>query len=643
VPGISGTTCNRGNNRVAKLVTSVVAVACLSGGLAAAANAASAGDAKGGHLKALVVKRAGSPVLDALQKRQHVRMKRTGHVRSRYPRKYDMLVVDGDALSAGKMAKRRELRRFTRAHRWVLGVDLGRKHHARAIAEQTGFEALEQGGGHSSEAFLYRRALVGNTPRTLMVDAPNLRPDGSKGLGKHDRARLGRRHARDLADTVHDNIAEGDAEVAGAAPGEDAPLPPELQHAGWTYSVTGEGVPKNGYWTAGKGDSGLIFYDNPGSQTASWTMNYDFDVYLDNNPSRPTQNHQIVTYNLNGQVAPKRLSEHFFHMSDLFSAGLSGRAYNLERAWWTGTVGVDAAPDAATDGKLTWQASQPETPNAEHEYTSGQDFTVGFRGSNEGAEVSAEYGVHSDRSNSVPDWGVENQTSGNHLHWRFSSRDPCDPRPDHYDVNQCFDKAEPNGTYWGPHQPNDLSTGQLQVHSSGRWNTHGVLDGPDANLRLDVDTPITLADTYCDDFEFGVCPRLARKIDRTPVGPGPRFTTIDASKVVPVGIESLDLQDAANGSKNEKVKGTVTLEKKAPMDVTVVIYSDSPNASVGGPSGHGSQREITVKEGTTSQDFQILTNDNKLQPAAHTTANITAFYAEPTTKQLRICAGNPPC
>ena len=64
-------------------------------------------------------------------------------------------------------------------------------------------------------------------------------------------------------------------------------------------------------------------------------------------------------------------------MNDDFRVGTNS-GYHLEKAWWTGSIGSEVVPDAASDAKLTWQASEPQTPNAETQYTSGQSFEVGF-------------------------------------------------------------------------------------------------------------------------------------------------------------------------------------------------------------------------------------------------------------------------
>jgi hypothetical protein len=412
-------------------------------------------------------------------------------------------------------------------------------------------------------------------------------------------------------------------------------VPPELQHVGWTYAVVGTQLPPNGYWTAGKGDPALIHYPDPGTQIASWTFNHSFDVYLDNGDGHPQGNRQIVTYELDGQVTPKRPSDGFFHMDDAFKIGISPEDYHLERAWWTGMIGNDVSPDQATDAKLTWEASEPETPNSETEYTSGQSFDVGFTGSQEGADVDATYKVSSEQSYSVPDWGVENKTAGDELDWLFSSRNPCDPRPNHYNRDQCFDSGA--GTYYGPHEPNALSLGQSQVHTAGRWTTAGVLPSGQGTLEMAIETPVTLVDTVCEDFQFFVCVVDQRTINRATTGPSTQNYSFDASIVNPIPVQSLGLRpNPANGTRLQKVTGTVTLQRKAPMDITVVIYSDSQNAVVGGPSGQGSQRNITIEKGQSTGKFTVQTNDNGLAPNGHTTAAITAFYAGPTTKQLTI-------
>jgi hypothetical protein len=606
--------------------------------------------------RALVLKGADSPVLDALTRRHGVHVERARSGRVAGPKRHQMLIVDGDVLSPGQLAQSKMLGRFARAHRSVLALDVGTRHHRRALEDLTGFAVTEGGGTHSSDAFFFRRGAVeSRSPQTKIVEAPQLKPRGSKRIGPRKRAKLVRRHASRVADIVHPLVRRQANRAPATAAAQGASLPPELQHVGWTYSVVGHASPPDGFWTQNK-KSGYSYQD-PGKQTASWTMNHQLDLYLDNNPAnQASAHHQVLTYALDGQVAPKYPQENFFHMADKFAVGASDSSYNLERAWWTGMIGVEAEPEAVTDPKLVWQASSPQSPNEEHEYTAGQDWTIGFSGSEKGPEVSLDFSFHNEQVSHVPDWGVGNETSGNRLAWLFSSRAPCDPRPDHYNVKQCFNDAFASDLT--PHQPNELSTGQMQVHTTGRWNTTGLLTGSNAELGLSLDTPITLVDTYCEAFAFGACLTYGsvggpegRHLNRFQVGPEPRQVTIDASQVVPVGIKSLELypgssntEGPADGSKNEVVTGVVMLKDDAPRDTPIKVFSDSPNASVGAPiAGRGSETTITVNEGFKRGYFEVRTNDNALEPGKRTTADITAFYAGATTKQIRICAGTPPC
>jgi hypothetical protein len=566
-----------------------------------------------------------------------------------------MLIVDGDEISSGKVARSKTLRRFVKAHRPVLALDVGTRHHRRALEDLTGLSVAESDGTHSSDAFYFHRGVAGSgDPQTTIVETPQLKPYDPQGIiGKRQTKRLARSQANQVSDVVSELVRRHTkgAAVARADAGDQAPIagppvqgasiPPELQHVGWTYTVTGQSAPPNGFFTHGKQPD--YSYQDPGRQTVSWTMNHHFDLYLDNNPDHPdSQHHQVLTYALDGQVTPKQPSENFFHMFDTFKEGLFSN--NLERAWWTGSIGAQVDPNAATEGKLLWQASEPETLNAEHEYTSGQHFSLGFGASKDGPEVSAEFGVSTEQTSIIPDWGVENKTSGNHLNWLFTSRHPCDLRPGQFDYSLCFPNSESNF----PAVPNDLSRGQMQVHATGRWNTQQVLTGDNAGIGLTVDTPITLADTYCMTVSIlGPCATTftaGPHIDLAKVGPGPRTFSINAAQVVPVGIKSLTIDPSpANGSADEKVTGLVILKDDAPRDTPILLFSDSPNASFVGSGGGGRETTVTVHDGFRRAYFDLQTNDNGLDAGKHTTAKITAFYDGPTTQPLRICAGSPPC
>ena len=171
-------------------------------------------------------------------------------------------------------------------------------------------------------------------------------------------------------------------------------------------------------------------------------------------------------------------------MDDPF--GIGAAKYTAERAWWTGTVDASVTPDAGTDGKLTWQANAPSTPNEESTYTSGQTFEVGFSASKEGGGVSGSYAVNNEKEQTVPDWGVVSDTTGNALSWEFSARNSCDIRADSYSSTRCFNTG--TGADGTPVRPNTLSLGNLPLAASARWRTKQLLkpgDGksPSSSIR----------------------------------------------------------------------------------------------------------------------------------------------------------------
>jgi hypothetical protein len=81
-----------------------------------------------------------------------------------------------------------------------------------------------------------------------------------------------------------------------------------------------------------------------------------------------------------------------------------------------------------------------------------------------------------------------------------------------------------------------------------------------------------------------------------------------------------------------------SLTGAAPMDITVLISSNSQNAVVGQPinGGPGSSTSVVIPKNTTKGTFTVQTNDNGLRSGGHTTAAISAFYTTATVSQLQI-------
>jgi hypothetical protein len=591
------------------------ALACAAAILAAPAAAAPAKSAAKGP-RTLVVKKAHNPVFKALKRRgEGLRVERTPPRRHKRTR-HELLVLDGDELSARRMARRRELKDFSNGGRWVLALDVGSRHHKRALAKHTGFEALAN-GRHESRSFLFRHTVVDGVPRTLMLDTERLAPRGAAELARKQRRKSKRAEANRVADLIAERVSAGDdelAQLAGAAAPQDS-IPPEALVVGYSYQVTGTHHPKDGHVPSGPGN-----VPRPGYQDAQWTMNHNFTVYLDNSVAHPQGDFQIVTYDLSGSFNPQRDGTAFY------------QNFDEERAWFTGLINPSVAPaDAATDGKLTWQANEPQTPNQETETSSSDGFDVGFSASKSGPGFDASYHATHGQSFQIQDWGVASSTSGNRASWEFSSRNPCDPRPQSNPTSNCF--GIQGGLDKFPNIPNGLSSSQITVDTSARWRTKQLLthDGGQGNLSFIVNTPVTLYDIWCKEATSVIgCSQHGFDTDLS--GPAAQNLTFDVSDAIPVGIESVVLDPTqADGSKNQNVKGTVTLERAAPFDTTISLFSSKENAVVGRPiTDQISRGSVTVNKGETEGTFKVQTNDNDMNPGDHITAYITAFYGGPS-------------
>jgi hypothetical protein len=618
------------------------------------ANAAAASN----DVDALVLGRAASPILRAKRSLFDLNTVRRANTDRRHPRHYEMLIVDGDHLKPRALRRRATIRRFLAAERWVAAFDVSARHH-EAIRRHTGFDVADGEEKDRSGIFLFRISTAEGSPTVEMLDSGHPRVRGAKHLGDRRKAELKRRHARRIARLAHRRVMPN-ATLAAAASNQAHPAAspqrvtcppldpapdPELQHVGWCYSDAGQKAAPGGYWTQARKPWWIDPYSAPGQQTPTWTMNHRFDVFLHNDPTRPQGDFQTIAYSLNGQFVPKKVDERFFRMSDEFISGWYPfrRPWRLERAWWTGRAEIGVRPDQATDEKLIWQASHPESANSETQYTSGEEFSIGFSGTAAkpdaglGVGVNASYTTSRSKTHSIPDWGVQNQSAGNDLRWTFSSRHPCDGRPSG-NREKCFD------TFWtlsegtvphSPRLPNELSRSNLRLNASGRWQTKSRLDAGEDRLKFDLLTAVTLADTYCESAgpnANSLC-GYGYYLRESLSGPEQRMVEIDAAWVNPIPIAELRLSPkTADGAKREEVTGTVQLARAPSVPVSVRIVSDSENARLDG----GSRSLVTIDPGKSSGTFRVRTNDNKLKSGEHTIASITAFYTEPTTEEIRI-------
>ncbi len=280
---------------------------------------------------------------------------------------------------------------------------------------------------------------------------------------------------------------------------------------------------------------------------------------------------------------------------------------NLERAWWTGAVGVDVKPQLPpASGSLIWEASTPQTVNNQGTYqaggssrTTGFSFSPSVTPGSSSATFSDSITVTEPITTApLTDWGVLNQTSGTNLNWNFSARTPCGG-PGFGTLASCFG----GGSKGGPVKPNEISRTQFQVNAAGRWRTNSLVTGN--SLPIDYSVPVTFVDTYCralvtnatfGDFCFTDVPNEGElrnyKTERYPKAPEPALggsqLKLDPSAVIPVPIEDVSLsKNKADGSKEnddgsfgEQIEGTIKLAKRAtnPGGTRIFLISNSPNA-----------------------------------------------------------------
>ena len=595
-------------------------------------------------VRGLVYERASSPVLRELRAvlGQKLRLARATPARLRRNRRHRLLIVDGDRLSPSELARRRRaIDRYMDRGGSVLALDVGPGHFARVLDRLTHFDAGATDAGRRSRALLFRDAVVHGRPSVLMLDAPRLTPIGAVRLSGRRRSAATADQAAQVAYLMRARLLRPAIGVRKPRRGEQD-VPDYLQHRLWSYSVVGSQAMQQAWWNQDRAQWPVLGVPDQGQQTANWTMNHTWDVYLDNAAGDPGGGFQIVTYNLDGEFSPKKPDEKFAFMYETFGlAGIGGQDKFLARAWWTGAADIRVTPDAATDGKLSVQATAPATPDQTTQYSSGDEFSVGFSASpGEGPGFETSYKVSNVTTHSVPDWGVANQSAGNALAWEFSARNACDIRGPSYSTGACFSLGLGDDQLGQPVLPNELSRSQLELAASGRWRTKQLLaDSTTGKLTFSVVNSMQLEDTYCPGWvPLGGCSDHIP--DWTSTGPPQQTYTIDASDVVPVGIKSLEVApNPVDGTANQKAAGTVTLDSPARIPTTVVIFSDIRNAIVGPPTGSGvSRTTVTIDVGKTQATFPILTNANRLPGGGSATAQITAFYGTATTDQLRVTA-----
>ena len=571
------------------------------------------------------------------------------------PKRFDLLVLDGDQRSGAELRESNAIENFAAADRWVAVLDAGRQ-DIETLRSFTGFAPNED----SSRLFMFRVGAAQGSPMIEIVDggAPTVESEDKLPPGEIERTRnFEIQRAADLLATRAGVEDAGGAAARRVTSSSDrtpcgtlSPTPLQgLLHLGWCYTTVGNETPPSGEWDSKPGWVDSI--PRPGSQTANWTMSHRFDVFLDNDPKGGSAkgNFDVIYYSLNGEFAPKRSSESFYRMYQGFTSGwndIFGREVVTERAWWTGRADPSVSPLGTL---LTRKDSEPQSGNDSVSFSSSESFSIGFSGTlakpDGGLGVGASVGWTSEkgRSYSVPSWAVQNQVSGRDAAWSFSSRQPCDISTPNEGKNlkqSCFVDGGVGNHY--PAEPNEISRTSLQIKTSARWETSAPIPDGYPPIPISLKVPVRMIDTYCStswNGGAGFCPfgiESGYGMRGWTTGPKPVEAKIEADWVNPVPIDSLALSSTsarADNQKNDTVTGTINLKRAAHIPVDVQVIAVGPNTRLAEPFPgvtDGSQVTVRIDPGEKTGKFTVYTNANGLSPGNSSSSLIYAFYAERT-------------
>ncbi len=532
-----------------------------------------------------VLGQVSSPVFDAIARLADVRASAAAGDSA------TALVLDGDAITPQALARDPQVRRALRAGRWLLALDVSAEH------KLTGLRALVgAGNAEPSRAYLVRLASNGAGPAdTWVVDLGRAESEFDRFL----RLRWG--YLQDApADAAQPDATEVARQALDFITGQvrlpeltqATPIPSGLLYKRFffPYNIT-RNLP-------GPAVSG-------GSQATNVSLLATYQVFLDNN-GNPQGDFQFVAFTLDGLTNPTN--------------GQRGIAVDRERehAWLQSLLAVNVQPVVA-GVELDFVATAPANRNGETTYTNDATFNVAF---NLSSGPTGSYTWGTKQTYTINDWIALARSSGLNGNWDFASNQPgkglagdlagCDAGW----MRTCFFQS---GL---PNSFNGLNVNALAFHSEQVWKTRQPLN---AVLQVHFNGYQQLLDAFCGHYSPGAC--WGGEQVRSSYNGWSDNHFIDLGAVLPVPIASLTFAPPQVNA-GQPVTATLTLDRPAPTDIVVLIASNSPNATV--------LPSVTVKQGDTSAQFQVLTNANGLGPQGSTTATLTAFYATNFQAQLRI-------
>lgn len=542
---------------------------------------------------ALVIGQMDGAVADGITKS----MRLTTYDGSQKPGDFDVIIFDGDANSPDAVKAEPLVAQALRSGKWVLGLDVTEAHKTTGLGDLT--LGVSKGpspayatkvqrdamGRHAVDVFEYP-----NPDATTTVDDKG---PAAPTIQKASKANI---DTDAFVKTLVSRLTSPTVRPAQS----DNNIPAGLIYATFNYSYP---VP----WTkTGTGRTG-------NSQNLQFTANYTATVFL-NNKNNPQGDFQYVLIDTDVSANPTDGTGNFANMyGKTPEHQCPGCAYD-EIAWFQDGLTVDVSP--ADDLGWTLGDTSPETVNGETDVTTSVSFDIGYNQTEGGG---ADFSYSNAVTRTLTDWQVTDNSSGIDSGWYYRSQYP-------YDSDAYWDCGSQQPIYADGcylNAPNDLSLDTMQLHTQAVWSTPNVTTDW---VTFDTTTQQHIVDLYCNEDVSFACQDNSYK--GTALAIASSFQ-VNMAAVVPIPISSVTFDNNAPTA-GQQVTGTVMLDSPAQVDTTIVLQSNSVNATL--------LPNVTVSQGQTSATFQIDTNANGLASGNSTVATIDAFYAQDVQAQLTITA-----